>query len=408
MLLYKLIRWAKSFFERVIEPIVSPIIQRLKKFSDTTVGQIISFLLFPLYLAFRYLGGFVVVFGIPLALFGKTIELAHRAFGIVEGGKGSWVISALTYLLLIVLPILSAFLYSNEQDDRKEERDRHGRELAKAQEELCAKQRDLDDERRWRERERQERAELQKRVLQLQQELEEKVEAANEAEYVDGYDAAAATPPVSPAAPDAYEYAPEWDGSDDHSDDFDEDGYNRYGYDSYGYDRYGYDCDGYDSAGFNRKGFNRGGRDRCGRDEEGYDINGFSIDGRNREGLTFDDTIFGPDGYDKSGFDKYGYDRDGYDREGYNREGYDRVGRDLGGYDEDGYDQQGRHKFDVYLSDEEYERRERVRDLFEFRHDWHVYCRDDDAIDDVYDDAIDDVYDDAIDDVYDGAIDDVY
>lgn len=189
MLLYKLIHWAKSFFERALAPRLRPIAKRLGEFSNTTVGQIISVILGPLYLLFRYVGWFVVVFLIPLALFGKIIELAHRAFGIVEGGKGSWVISALTYLLLIVLPILSAFLYSNEQDDREEERDRHGRELAKAQEELRAKQGDLDDERRWREEGRQERAELQERILQLQKELEEKVDAANEAWYVDGYDA---------------------------------------------------------------------------------------------------------------------------------------------------------------------------------------------------------------------------
>ncbi len=185
MLLYKLIYWVKSFFGRAIAPRLSPIIQRLKKFSNTTVGQIISVILFPLYLVFRYIGWFVVVFLIPLALFGETMDLAFRAFGIAFGDKGSWVIFALTSLLVYGLPILSAFLYSNEQDDRKEERDRHGRELAKAQEELRAKQRALEDER-------QERAELQKRVLQLQQELEEKADDANEAWYVDGYDAGVA------------------------------------------------------------------------------------------------------------------------------------------------------------------------------------------------------------------------
>ena len=189
MLLYKLIHWAKSFFERVIKPMLSPIIQRLKKFSNTTVGQVISVILFPLYLVFRYIGWFVVVFVIPLALYGKTVDLACRAFGVVDGGKGSWVVFALTFLLIYGLPILSAFLYSTEQDEIERERDRHRDELAEAQKKLRAKQGDLDDERRWREGERQERAKLQKRILQLQQELEEKVDAANEAWYVDGYDA---------------------------------------------------------------------------------------------------------------------------------------------------------------------------------------------------------------------------
>lgn len=192
MLLYKLIHWVKSFFERVIEPMLSPIIQRLKKFSNTTVGQAISVILLPflpLYFVLRSIGWFIVVFIIPLALYMKSVDLACRAFGVVDGGKGSWVVFALTFLLIYGLPILSAFLYSTEQDEIERERDRHRDELAEAQKKLRAKQGDLDDERRWREGERQERAKLQKRILQLQQELEEKVDAANEAWYVDGYDA---------------------------------------------------------------------------------------------------------------------------------------------------------------------------------------------------------------------------
>ena len=192
MLLYKLIHWVKSFFERVIAPRLRPIAQRLDKFSNTPVGKIISVILLPflpLYFVIRYVGWFVVVFGVPLALLGKTVDLACHAFGIEFGDKGSWVISALTSLLIYGLPILSACLYSTEQDEIERERDRNRDELAEAQKKLRAKQGYLDDERRWREGERQERAKLQKRILQLQQELEEKDGDANEARYVAGYEA---------------------------------------------------------------------------------------------------------------------------------------------------------------------------------------------------------------------------
>lgn len=147
MLLYKLFHWIKPFFERVFDsmaPILGPIKQRLENFYNTTIGWII---LAPLYLVFRFVVWAVVVVLIPAVILRGPINLVYRAFGIAFGDKGSWVIAILTILLIYGLPILSAVLYSREQENREIERNRHRRELAEAQEELRAKQRALEDER---------------------------------------------------------------------------------------------------------------------------------------------------------------------------------------------------------------------------------------------------------------------
>ena len=147
MLLYKLFHWIKPFFERVFDsmaPILGPIKQRLENFYDTTIGWII---LAPLYLVLRFVVWAIVVVLIPAVILRGPINLVYRAFGIAFGDKGSWVIAILTILLIYGLPILSAVLYSREQENREIERNRHRRELAEAQEELRAKQRALEDER---------------------------------------------------------------------------------------------------------------------------------------------------------------------------------------------------------------------------------------------------------------------
>lgn len=167
MLLYKLFHWIKPFFERVFDsmaPILGPIKQRLENFYDTTIGWII---LAPLYLVLRFVVWAIVVVLIPAVILRGPINLVYRAFGIAFGDKGSWVIAILTILLIYGLPILSAVLYSREQENREIERNRHRRELAEAQEELRAKQRVLEDER-------QERAAQTERDLRAARERGEK------------------------------------------------------------------------------------------------------------------------------------------------------------------------------------------------------------------------------------------
>lgn len=147
MLLYKLFHWIKPFFERVFDsmaPILGPIKQRLENFYDTTIGRII---LAPLYLVLRFVVWVIVVVLLPALILRGPINLVYRAFGVTFGDKGSWAIAILTILLIYGLPILSAVLYSREQEDREIERNRHRRELAEMQEELRAKQRELEDER---------------------------------------------------------------------------------------------------------------------------------------------------------------------------------------------------------------------------------------------------------------------
>lgn len=167
MLLYKLFHWIKPFFERVFDsmaPILGPIKQRLENFYNTTIGWII---LAPLYLVLRFVVWAVVVFLLPAVILRGPINLVYRTFGIAFGDKGSWVIAILTILLIYGLPILSAVLYSREQEDREKERSWYRRELAEMQEELRAKQRDLDDER-------QERATQTERDLRAARERSEK------------------------------------------------------------------------------------------------------------------------------------------------------------------------------------------------------------------------------------------
>lgn len=147
MLLYKLFHWIKPFFERVFDsmaPILGPIKQRLENFYNTTIGWII---LAPLYLVFRFVVWAVVVFLLPAAILCGPINLVYRTFGIAFGDRGSWVIAVLTILLIYGLPILSAVLYSREQEDREKERGWYRRELAEMQEGLRAKLRVLEDER---------------------------------------------------------------------------------------------------------------------------------------------------------------------------------------------------------------------------------------------------------------------
>lgn len=147
MLLYKLFHWIKPFFEQVfgsMAPILGPIKQRLENFYNTTIGWII---LAPLYLVFRFVVWAVVVFLLPVVILRGPINLVYRTFGIAFGDKGSWVIAILTILLIYGLPILSAVLYSREQEDREKERGWYRRELAEMQEELRAKLRVLEDER---------------------------------------------------------------------------------------------------------------------------------------------------------------------------------------------------------------------------------------------------------------------
>ena len=147
MLLYKLFHWIKPFFERVFDsmaPILGPIKQRLENFYNTTIGWII---LAPLYLVFRFVVWAVVVFLLPAVILRGPINLVYRAFGIAFGDRGSWVIAVLTILLIYGLPILSAVLYSREQEDREKERGWYRRELAEMQEGLRAKLRVLEDER---------------------------------------------------------------------------------------------------------------------------------------------------------------------------------------------------------------------------------------------------------------------
>ena len=167
MLLYKLFHWIKPFFERVFDsmaPIIGPIKQRLENFYDTTIGWII---LAPLYLVLRFVVWVIVVVLLPAVILRGPINLVYRTFGIAFGDKGSWVIAILTILLIYGLPILSAVLYSREQEDREIERNRHRSELAEAQEELRAKQRALEDER-------QERAAQTKRDIRAARERGEK------------------------------------------------------------------------------------------------------------------------------------------------------------------------------------------------------------------------------------------
>lgn len=348
MLLYKLIHWIKSFFERVIAPRLRPIAQRLGKFSNTPVGQVISVILFPLYLVFRYIGWFFVVFLIPLAFYGKTTDLACRAFGVVYGGKGSWVIFALTFLLLYVLPILSAFLYSNEQDDREEERDRHGRELAKAQEELRAKQWALDDERRQRRSERQERAELQERVLQLQQELKEKVEAAREeglsAGIKEGYDSGR-------DAADIHSAAGRCLGR--------EEGYTLghsegYKYALYTLDRFHYYTGEPPLSYGEAEASLAEGENGCVTWSAPLDYDELIAAEKRAHSATDGSGPELPDweyyddpycNYDEDGYDYEGYDRQGFDCYGYDRRGYDRYGLDVNGIDDQGYNAEG---YDCY------------------------------------------------------------
>ena len=139
MLLYKLFHWIKPFFERVFDslaPILGPIKQRLENFYNTTIGWII---LAPLYLVLRFVVWAVVVFLLPAVLLRGPINLVYRTFGIAFGDKGSWVIAILTILLIYGLPILSAVLYSREQEDREKERSWYRRKLAEMQEGLRAK-----------------------------------------------------------------------------------------------------------------------------------------------------------------------------------------------------------------------------------------------------------------------------
>lgn len=167
MLLYKLFHWIKPFFKRVFDsmaPILGPIKQRLENFYDTTIGWII---LAPLYLVFRFVVWVIVVVLLPALILRGPINLVYRAFGVTFGDKGSWVIAILTILLIYGLPILSAVLYSREQEDREIERNRHRHELAEAQEELRAKQRELEDER-------QERAAQTEREIRAARECGEK------------------------------------------------------------------------------------------------------------------------------------------------------------------------------------------------------------------------------------------
>lgn len=167
MLLYKLFHWIKPFFERVFDsmaPILGPIKQRLENFYNTTIGWII---LAPLYLVFRFVVWAVVVFLLPAAILCGPINLVYRMFGIAFGDRGSWVIAVLTILLIYGLPILSAVLYSREQEDREKERGWYRRELAEMQEGLRAKLRVLEDER-------QERAAQTERDIRAARECGEK------------------------------------------------------------------------------------------------------------------------------------------------------------------------------------------------------------------------------------------